>query len=257
MATVHAHPTLQAMAVEQTQRTPSSPTLTDPDLLLPNRITPSNPHRADESFLGSDTEPSLSSSTALISPFASESFEAATARTFLVPMRPKPAPPVSNKLIFGGYEHGAPLSDIGEEEMTPKSKRARSRTPSPTASSPTIAPQSLAGWSRKSEKRLSEMSSSSSISIGSDLQWEGFDTRAGMSDRLKADLAAAGDDSFNLDGFGSKRDSSGINGDDENTSQALGKRAEQILANAKMRLTVGFSLRTANPLLICFSEHGG
>jgi hypothetical protein len=69
-----------------------------------------------------------------------------------------------------------------------------------------------------------------------------------MSDRLKADLAAAGDDNFNLDGFGSKRDSSGINGDDENTSQALGKRAEQILANAKMRLTVGFSLR---PQFLC------
>lgn len=90
------------------------------------------------------------------------------------------------------------------------------------------------------------------MSIGSDLQWEAFDTRAGMSDRLRADLAAAGDDSFNLDGLDNKRDSMAINGDDEYSSQALSKKAEQILASAKKRLTVGcvsMSLKISSNLL--------
>ena len=87
---------------------------------------------------------------------------------------------------------------------------------------------------------MSEMSSSSSISLGSDFQWEGLDTRIGLSDRLRADLAASGDDSFSMDGFASKRDSVATCGDEETTTQALSNRAEQILASAKKRLTVCF-----------------
>ncbi len=257
MATVHAHPALQAMAVEHGHGGPSIPNLTEPDMLLPNHDTPSSPQRANESaFLSSDTEPSPASLAGFASPLSNDSFEIGTARSYLMPIRPKPAPPLSNPLLRAGYEHSAPLSDIGEEEMTPMSKRARSRTPSPTASSPTIAPQSLSHWNRNSERRLSEISSSSITSIGSDLQWEGFDTRAGMSDRLRASLAAAVDDNFVLDGFGNKRDSTTSNGDEENATQALGKRAEQILANAKKRLTVGFLNRIFVLYLTCFSEYG-
>lgn len=80
------------------------------------------------------------------------------------------------------------------------------------------------------------------MSTGSDPYWESFDTGAGMSDRLRADLAAARDDTFILDDFGSKRNSTATNGDDEFATQALSKRAEQILANAKKRLTVCFLL---------------
>ena len=80
------------------------------------------------------------------------------------------------------------------------------------------------------------MSNSSNVSSGSDLAWENFDTKAGMSDRLKADLAAMEDDSE----LGTKRISTGPVGDDEYTSQALSKRAEQILASAKKRLTVSW-----------------
>ncbi|ERF74640.1 hypothetical protein EPUS_00770 [Endocarpon pusillum Z07020] len=238
MTTVHSHPALQAVAVEHGHENPSLSTLTNPGMLLRYRDTPSSPYRFGESsFQSSDTEPSPSSSTGFASPASTEAFEIGTARTFLMPIRPKPAPPSSNPLLFKGYSHSAPLSDIGEEESTPKSKRLRSRSPSPTASSPAIAPQLPGSWGQKREKRLSLMSSSSSMSIGSDLQWEAFDTRAGMSDRLRADLAAAGDDSFNLDGFDNKRDSMATNGDDEYSSQALSKKAEQILASAKKRLT--------------------
>lgn len=253
MATIHAHPTFQAITVEHGQGSPISSTLTDPNLLLPYRDTTSSPHHAsNSSFLSSDTEPSPSSSTGFTSPLSTESFEIGTAKAFLMPIRPKPSPPVSNPLKYGGYEHGAPLSAIGEEETTPRSKRARSKTPSPPASPPTIAPQAAGWWSRKSEKRLSEMSTSSNTSIGSDLQWEGYDTKAGMSERLKADLAAAGDDNFATDGVGTKRDSTATIGDDENSSQALSKRAEQILANAKKRLMVSFLLATSESSLIRF-----
>jgi hypothetical protein len=243
MATAHAHPAIQAMAVEPDQEHAFLPTLTDPDLLLPDRDSLSSPHRASESsFLSSDTEPSPSSSSGIVSPASSDAFEVGTATAFLLPMRPKPPPPLSNPLAYSGYEHGAPLSDIGEEEMTPRSRRARSRTPSPTASSPAVGPPAAAWWNQKPEKRLSEMSSSSGVSTGSDLYWESFDTGAGMSDRLRADLAAARDDTFILDDFGSKRNSTATNGDDESATQALSKRAEQILANAKKRLTVCFLL---------------
>jgi hypothetical protein len=236
MASAHAHPASQTMTVEHGRSGPSLPTLTDPDLLLPIPETASsyNQYRGS-SFLTSDTELSPSSSTGVLSPLSTESFELGTAKTFLMPLRPKPAPPLSNLLAYSGYEHGAPLSDIGEEETTPKSKRARSRTPSPTTSSPTIAPQSSGWLGQNSQKRLSGMSNSSGISTGSDLHWEGFDTRAGISDRLRADLAAAVDDT---DDFGSRRHSTATNGDEENTTQALSERAEQILANAKKRLTV-------------------
>jgi hypothetical protein len=243
MATTHAHPVLQTTAVEHDHRNQSSPTMIDPDLLLPNRNLNISPNRlSGSSFLNSDTEPSPTSSTGVVSPGSSESFEFDTARAFLMPIRPKPAPPRRNPLMHSGYEHGAPLSDIGEEESSPRSKRARSRTPSPTASSPTIAPQITTRWSHKHEKRLSEISTCSSVSTGSDLHWEGFDTRAGMSDRLKADLATPTDDNFDLEGFGSRRNSTTANGDDEYTTQALSKRAEQILASAKKRLTVCLQL---------------
>ena len=244
MATVHAPPALQAMIEEDGPDESSIPPETDPHIILSDRHAPSTSQQAGEfTFLGSDTEPSPSSSTGFLSPTSTESFEIGTARSFLMPMRSKPAPPSSNHGGYPGYSHGAPLSVIGEEDATPKSKRARSRTPSPTSSSPTVAPHSPSWWSRKPEKRLSELSSSSSVSNGSDTQWDGFDTRAGMSDRLRADLAAAGDDTLALDGFGSRRDSTATIGEDENTSQALSTRAEQILASAKLRLTVGFLLR--------------
>jgi hypothetical protein len=73
-----------------------------------------------------------------------------------------------------------------------------------------------------------------------------------MSDRLRADLAAAGDDTLALDGFGSRRDSTTTIGEDENTSQALSTRAEQILASAKLRLTVGLLVRRFVRCLICY-----
>jgi hypothetical protein len=253
MANAHAHPAFREVAHDK------SPENIPP--LLRQNVSASfqePEHTSDarrvsgSSFLSSDTEPSPPQSTAAgLSP-PSEDFEVRTAKTLLMPTRFKPAPPVSNPLGYGGYEHGAPLSDIGEEETTPRSKKTRTRTPSPTASSPTIAPHSAIWVSQKSDRRLSELSNSSGMSTGSDLHWEGFDPRAGLSDRLKRDLAADGDDIISLDGFESKRNSTATNGDDETTTQALSKRAEQILATAKKRLTVREIGNSGHGVLIVF-----
>ena len=94
------------------------------------------------------------------------------------------------------------------------------------------------------------------MNVGSDLRWEGFDTRTGISDRLRADLAAAVDESFSLDGWGSKCDSTTTNAEEGNTSQALSWTAEQILDNAKKRLTVVSHPKHLTLVLICFLEYG-
>lgn len=260
MATLHAHPALQPMSVGRGREDPSSPAPSDADMLPPNRDISSSRHRAIEpSVQRAYAQPSPSSSSGGASPSSRDVPELGPARAFLMPMRHKPVPALSNLLLHSSYELGAPLSDIGEEETSPRLRRARSRSPSPpTTGSSTTGHQSPASWSRKSEKRLSEMSSSSSISLGSDLQWDGFDTRYGMSDRLRADLAAAGDDNSSVDGLASKRDSATMYGDEETTTQALSSRAEQILANAKKRLTVCFPQASGlyGPDLTCFSEYG-
>ena len=119
------------------------------------------------------------------------------------------------------------MSVIGEEETTPKSRRTKSRSPSPDIdSSPTKATLSA-------QRRARRLSSQSDSSLGSDVgKWEDFDVPNARSERLKADLANEGDDVADLDGLDSKRSSGITSGDDDM------KRAERILANAKQRLTV-------------------
>ena len=140
------------------------------------------------------------------------------------------------------YEHGAPLSVIGEEETTPKSKRSKSASPTPGGdASPT----------RRQVRRLSGQSDST---LGSDIaQWDDFDGPSISNVRLKVDLATDGDDVVDLDGLDNKRNS-GFASDDDDM-----KRAERILANAKKRLTVRI-LRFRglwHPETNCVLENGG
>jgi hypothetical protein len=136
-------------------------------------------------------------------------------------------------LLFSSYEHGAPLSDIGEEEMTPISARTKSRSPSPTAHALAMAHHPMANGNEKSERRLSAMSTCSATSTGSESLWDELYSGANTSDRLKADLAAAGDDNFPVfDSFVEKRSGS------SHPDYELNQMAEQILASAKIRLTV-------------------
>jgi hypothetical protein len=208
----------------------SSPTLTDPDLILPNngRNYSPTPLASSPTF-----NPDLESPP----PFDTDSFyshpggsvaEVGVAKAVVMPFRMRPPPPTTIGASSGyqAYDHGAALSDIYEEESTPKSKKTRSRSPSPeTSSSPTWRPSG-----QSSKRRSNRLSNKSDSSTESD-----FDTSKIMTSRLAADLAKPDDDMTDIDGLDSKRNSLVTNGDDDMSS--LNQRAERILANAKKRLT--------------------
>ena len=214
-------------------------------LLSPHDEFTSSPSRpSGSSFLSSDTDTSTPSSAGPLSQTSADSHEFSDAAAINRTVQAKAAPPMDSARRNTSYNHGAPLTDVAEEE-SPGYKRARSRTPSPIASSPTIgpesAPQSPPPWHQRHEHRLSESSILSNRSGSSDRYRESFEGLSGVSARLKADLAAMGDDQFDLDGICGKRSSVLTVGDDEQSGQALTSRAEKILANAKRRLTVSLA----------------
>jgi hypothetical protein len=229
MATVHAHPRTQTPTRDYKSTTfESSPTLTNPDMILPYREQYSSPIPLSSSPTFDTTPSSSPSHSYVLSLHSSEPpVEVGVARSFAVPLRIKPPAPTTITYPPHNYEHGAPLSVIGEEETTPKSRRTKSRSPSPSDnSSPTKATLSAQRHARRS-------SSESDCSLGSDItKWEDFEVLTTSNARLKADLENEGDDAADLDGLDSKRNSGITSGDDDM------KRAELILANAKKRLTV-------------------
>ena len=129
---------------------------------------------------------------------------------------------------FYGYEHGTPLSDIGEEE-TPRSRKSR-RTESPVASDPPSP--TPAGLTSRAARRLSYQSVSSN---GSDLgNWEDFDSSSIMNGRLAADVARVPDDEVE-DIDGKQNSLVATTAGDEMV--LLNERAEMILDHARQRLT--------------------
>lgn len=195
MATTHSHPTVQSLAHEPV---PASPTLTNPDMILPyNDASP-------KSFRQSP-------------PYLSLEINA-----------PSPAP--AGGLSSIPYQHGAPLSDIGEEESTIMSRTSDSgsTTPIDTASMASEQP-----W--RMERRNSE-GSVSTVSAASDLdRWKDFDTVVGASKSRPMSTSANGN--LTVPQISSRRDSFTSLEGDEAESNALSERAERILANAKKRLT--------------------
>lgn len=128
---------------------------------------------------------------------------------------------------FNIYEHGAPLSDIGEEETPVSSKSMISYTstasgpPSPTPASRTPIP---------TDRQRTLSTSSSGSDVG---DWEDFDTSRIMNGRLAADVAKAEED--DADANPSKRNSAvATNAEDEMV--LLNERAERILEHARERL---------------------
>ncbi|KIW31879.1 uncharacterized protein PV07_03468 [Cladophialophora immunda] len=230
MANAHAHPIPPAIPHDLfTQEVPPSPTLTNPDMILPYQphLDSSPSPRASSPILHSsplpvrpDSAVSLGSSPPEIEP----GVELGIATTIRMPSRA--VPPINTN--YYGYEHGAPLSDIGEEE-TPKSKKSR-RTESPLMSDPPSP--SPAGPFVHATRRLSTQSSSSN---GSDLgNWEDFDTSKIMNGRLAADVAKVPDEE--IEEPDSKRNST-ITTNAEDEMALLNERAERILEHARKRLT--------------------
>jgi len=211
-----------------TQDVPASPTLTNPDLILPEQYTSSSPaipssptYRHDYSI-----SPTSTFTTTPSGQYVEPHAELGIAKAVVVPTRVRPQ---QVSPAYEDYEHGAPLSVIGEEE-TPKSRKSRrgSRSLSPVLqTSPTPV-----GTSK--HKRLSDQSISSN---GSDVvDWENFDTSKILNARLAADLAKVDDDETDFDGFDSRRNSRmPINTEEE--MALLNEKAERILENARKRLT--------------------
>ena len=141
-----------------------------------------------------------------------------------IPLRIKP---ISVLTTPSGYEHGAPLSDIGEEELTPRSRISRRSVSSSHGAPPSPTPND-----RNHKKRMSdEMSTNSDPG-----DWENFDSSKMMTGRLAADVAKQADEE--LEGVESKRNSIILAGAEDSDEMAiLNAKAERILANARKRLT--------------------
>lgn len=242
MATTHAQVTaahdVHASTVAQEVPAPSSPTLTNPDSILPEEA----PFSALTPTISSDSI-SRSSHDGRSSPKSHKrsdsegTTELLTATAVVMPQRfsvqpttikASAAATAATAAAYTGYEHGTPLSDIGEEDSDSDSttRDDKSRTPSPNPDG-TIA---IKKPRLRHKKRLSNLSSSSG---GSDVgTWEDFDTSKLGSDRVAADIAHARESAEN-DDTKSRRDSKEI---DEELA-LLNERAEKILASARKRLT--------------------
>lgn len=231
-----------------THETPPSPTLTNPDSILPilpwQRSLDSDdgqhpllePEIPLSQTLSHDTISTQRNSTA-----SEASIHVATAVPMPMGSRLSARPLATvqgasaSMPSYAGYEHGAPLSDIYEESEangTPRSARRRTISPvtedergrgSTTPTKP----------SSRHKTRLSVVSTSSS---GSDLgDWEHFDSSRVLSSRVAADLAQLRrEDTLDVDEdtIKSRRQSR-----EEEELAALNARAEQILENARKRLT--------------------
>jgi hypothetical protein len=222
---------------------PASPTLTNPDMILPYGdydSTPSPPRSA--AWKGRPQEMDFAQSLA----YGDNSMVA-------VPMTP------ITPIIYG---NGTMLSDIGEvteAESTPGRgvRRIRDRIAkeddSPVKSSPTMGYQSTVKRSKvPNHQRSASMESTSTIKTESQApeQFEDFD------DTVSVDESAfQGDDEESVVGetYGQAmlaevktmyrkdvrtEDARRVKADEEMSSAALSKRAEMILSNAKKRLDV-------------------
>ncbi|EXJ77806.1 hypothetical protein A1O3_10035 [Capronia epimyces CBS 606.96] len=225
MAHAHTYPIPHDLF---TQEIPPSPTLTNPDMILPyhplhtSSPTPlaSSPILQSSLPLRPDSAVSLSSSQ----PDHEASVEVGVATTVRMPSRGDPSVGTG----YNSYEHGAALSDIGEEE-TPKSRKSRKTDNSTRSNPPSPTP---AGRASHSNQRLSSRSCSSDSSDPGD--WEDFDGSNIMNERLAADVAKVPDDE--VEDSGSKRNSA-VASSAEDEMALLNERAERILENARKRLT--------------------
>ena len=208
--------------------TANSPTLTNPDMILPDK----------------DDESGRSTPTGYeaVSPPSPSAIRPPETRLESNQSTPYHEPPAGNTSppLEQPYRHGGPLSDITErtEETTPISDRRAPRY-STLASSPTVQRPTLEALERRRRSSNASSSTASADSgIGQWLRTDDAEKRHGGSD-VGTDFEI-GSQKTSEAGETSRRNSMGSNEDedDEFSSAALTKRAELILANAKKRLTV-------------------
>lgn len=225
---------------------PPSPTLTNPDMILPYTVearipTPSPPLRAvrpnspPEAIVGGITHRS----------HVQNGVEHTTGREGITPRNSPP---------LGSYGSGTMLRDIEEMETTPQLGRPRrsspgSQSPRPFPPSFPNTEQGVQATVNPYSKRLSNCSSSGASEDFDFGRWDRFDGAASVDgesifqDEEEDDNGRATTD----EGYrpmdaadGAKAEFADMTRRREEalSSAALSKRAERILANAKKRLTV-------------------
>ncbi|KAK5091182.1 hypothetical protein LTR05_001362 [Lithohypha guttulata] len=234
---------------------PPSPTLTNPDMIVPIPPWARRPAVGDDDDQGPHPllEPehdtltqTLSNSTTSTPRHSTGELGVATAvlmpsrLTAPLPTSIHPHGSATQVAMYTGYEHGAPLSDIYEESeatATPRSSRTvRNHQEQPQSPTPAERDRSTTPTrpSLRHKKRVSSLSTSSSG--GSDVgDWENFDSSMVLSSRVAADLAQMKrDDMLEIEPqeVTSRRQSR-----EEEELAALNARAEKILENARKRLT--------------------
>ena len=232
-----AAPELSALPMLQNHRSlaidvPPSPTLTNPDMILPySRVGASPTPLASSPTLRAGDLGLSPGPSSTPTPEPNSEPELGVATAMKLPLRMKVGPPSSViQANSTGYEHGAPLSDIGEEETTPRSKFSRrSRTPSP------VEPQSPTPVSKvsKHNRRTSDLSGSDGSDIG---DWENFDSSRMMTGRLAADVAKTDDEDTDVPESNRNSLVTAPSADSDEMA-VLNAKAEKILANARKRLS--------------------
>ena len=231
-ATAHFHPHYHThhFSDASSHDAPPSPTLTNPDMILPyNPLLNSSPTplASSPTLQQVSLPPRPDSAVSLTSALGDTELSPEVGVATTVRMPPRAISSITTNFI--GYEHGAPLSDIGEEE-TPVSKRSSRISYTSTASGPS-SPTPV----EKTPVQTRRLSTHSSSSNGSDLgDWEDFDSSKMMNERLAADVAKVGDDE--IEDPDSKRNSS-TPAATEDEMTLLNERAERILEHARKRLT--------------------
>ncbi|KAF2813424.1 uncharacterized protein BDZ99DRAFT_438578 [Mytilinidion resinicola] len=206
-----------------------SPTLTNPDLILPEATT--------RSFSpGPYAQRPPSPSSLLYYP-------AQTVKLSALPARRGPNPRMMSPPVTARSSVST-LPNIAEVEATPKQRSPRDQV---LASSPTIRDSILGNmdnWDAYKTRRLSNASSSVHSEDLENMKWPGFEGTFDDSGVVldedeehqgDAHKPAPGDEELDNDPWSDEQDE---NDDDPYSSAALSRRAEIILANAKKRLNV-------------------
>jgi hypothetical protein len=227
---------------------PASPTLTNPDMILPYGEYDSTPSPPQHPFRPpSPSDEWRGPRQANMQPFS------IGPPSHMLPITP------TTPIIYG---NGTMLSDIGEvteAESTPGRKLPgpaerrmlkQAQANGPLRSSPTIGHNSVVKRMRNGphERKISVESTSTVRSEGQPTElFKDFDDGVSVDDsNFQGDDEESVADSYSEEVIASEtqrlaRRESNIGDEDQNSSAALSRRAEQILLNAKKRLNVRLS----------------
>lgn len=213
---------------------PPSPTLTNPDMILPEEgeresSTPSPPFRLPSLSDMQFGQPHASGFRSALN------YGGATPSTQIGVAVSTPSRPPRSAWTYEGHAPSRPLSDIGEEDIQSSPPRSRGSDWNSGAEN---------GQGRNAEEsETGSTRSSSTISARSGQgRWDGYESRSTESNR--DEQSGSNEDPAIQDSVEAARAKAGAalvygaSNDDDSSSAILSSEAERILENAKKRLTV-------------------